>query len=124
MNNTPTRKERRASMKYQGLLKMKSKLPFDKWLDFTKESIENGHNIFTANFESMERSVAEQLEKNELKLIKGWQDIGYTADEIEKLREAYAILSNKNLVTWHVNKKIARNLIKKVNESKTKRDHG
>jgi hypothetical protein len=124
MNSIPTRRERRAAMKYQGVLKMKSKLPFDKWLEFTRESIKNGNSIFTANRESMDRSIADQLEKKELKLIENWKDFGYNTEEIEKLREAYATLTVRDLSTWHTDKKVARNLIKEVNKNRTERIDG
>ena len=45
MNNIPTRRERRASMKYQGILKMKSKLSFKNWRELTVNSIKAGREI-------------------------------------------------------------------------------
>jgi hypothetical protein len=124
MTRIPTRRERRAAMKYQGVLKMKSKLPFTKWLEFTRESIKNGNQIFTANQEAAEKSIAEQLETKELAMIENWKNEGHTTEEIEKLREAYANLTIRDLSTWHEDKKVARNLIKEVNKSRTERVHG
>ena len=118
MTKIPTRRERRAAMKYQGVLKMKSKLPFSKWLEFTRESIKNGNQIFTDNQEAVDRSISEQLEAKELVMIEGWKEAGHTAEEIEKLREAYAALTIRDLSTWHTDKKVARNLIKEVNKSR------
>jgi hypothetical protein len=111
-------------MKFQGVLKMKSKLPYNKWLEFTKESIKNGNQIFAANQNSMEKSIAEQLEAMELTMIERWKESDYTENEIEKLREAYAILTIKELDAWHTDKKVARNLIKEVNKTRAERVHG
>ena len=124
MTKIPTRRERRAAMKFQGILKMKSKLPYDKWLEFTRESIKNGKQIFAANQDAVEKSIAEQLEAKELVMIERWKESGYTAEEIEKLREAYAILAVRDLSTWHTDKKVARNLMKEVNKSRYERVNG
>ena len=124
MSKIPTRRERRAAMKFQGVLKMKGKLPYSKWLEFTRESIKNGKQIFAANQDAMEKSIAEQLEAKELVMIEQWKESGYTTEEIEKLREAYANLTVRDLSTWHVDKKVARNLIKEVNKSRSERVHG
>jgi hypothetical protein len=124
MSNIPTRRERRMAMKYQGILKAKSNATFSKWLEFTKSSIKNGIEIFKANETEVEKSVAEQLEAKELILIENWKTEGYNEAEIEKLREAYATLTIRQLSTWHTDKKIARNLIKEVNQSKAERVNG
>lgn len=124
MNRIPTRRERRAAMKSQGLLKMKSKLPLVKWLEITKQSIKQGKEIFEINRDAVEKSIAEQREQKEVKLIEGWKAEGYLSEEIEKLREAYATLTVKFLPTWHTDKKVARTLIKEVNKSKRERVHG
>jgi hypothetical protein len=72
----------------------------------------------------MEKSITEQLEAKELVMIEQWKESGYTAEEIEKLREAYANLTVRDLSTWHVDKRAARNLIKEVNKSRAERVNG
>jgi aspartate/methionine/tyrosine aminotransferase len=124
MTRIPTRRERRGAMKYQGILKMKSKFSLSKWMEFTKESIKGGNDIFKANAEAAERSIADQLEQKELKMIEEWKEQGYSASEIEKLREAYATFAVRDLSTWHTDKKVARNLIKEVNKSRAERVNG
>jgi L-lactate utilization protein LutC len=124
MNNIPTRRERRAAMKQHGVLKTKSKLPLNQWVDFTKETAKQGNQIFNTNKDSLEKSITEQHEEIELRMIESWKDAGYNDIEIEKLRTAYATLSIKNIPTRHADKKNARNLIKEVNESKAKRLNG
>lgn len=124
MNRIPTRRERRAAMKFQGVLKIKSKLPFTKWLEFTRESIKQGREIFAANQDAAEKLIGEQLEQKEVNLIEGWKEAGYSAEEIEKLREAYATFAVRDLATWHADKKVARRLIKEVNKSRAERVNG
>jgi hypothetical protein len=124
MTNIPNRKERRKVMKFQGILKMKSKLPHNKWLNLIRESIKNGKQFFFINQDTIEKSLAEKAEAKELAMIEKWKDFGYNTDEIEKLREAHAIFSIKYSTTWHADKRIARRLIKEVNKSKTERING
>lgn len=124
MNRIPTRRERRSAMKYQGILKIKSKLSFAKWLEFIKESIKQGREIAAANTDAAEKLMGEQLEQKEVKLIESWKEEGYSAEEIEKLREAYAIFAVRDLATWHTDKKVARNLIKEVDKSRAERVNG
>jgi hypothetical protein len=111
-------------MKLQRILKMKSKLPYNKWLNLTRESIKNGKQFFLTNQNEIEKLYAENAETKESIMIEQWKDFGYSPDEIEKLREAYAIFSIKDSSTWHTDKKIARKLIKEVNRSKIKRVNG
>jgi hypothetical protein len=74
--------------------------------------------------DAMEKSIGDQLEKKELKMIEDWKEQGYSASEIEKLREAYATMTVRSLSTWHTDKKVARNLIKEVNKSRAERVNG
>lgn len=124
MNKIPTRRERRAAMKFQGIRKRKGKLPLIKWMEATKDSIKQGKEIFKINQDAREKLTSDEFEQRELKLIEGWKENEYNSNEIEKLREAYSILMIKYLPTWHEDKKHARNLIKEVNKSKRDRVYG
>lgn len=124
MNSMPTRRERRAAMKYQGILKMKSKLPFKKWCEFTTNTQKAGIDIFEANRDAVDKSIAEQLEAIEIKLISTWKDMGYTESEIESLREANAILTVRDHETWSTDKKVARKLIKEAHQALLSRSNG
>lgn len=121
MNNIPRRRERRAVMRYQGVLRKKSKLSFSEWLEFTISSIKNGTEIFNVKKEETEKLIAEQLEQKELSLIEFWKSLGYNQNEIEKLREANSIFMIRFLPTWKEDKKVARRLINEVNKSKAER---
>ena len=124
MQNIPNRRERRAAMKYQGMLKAKSKLPFKEWMKMTSESIKAGKEIHAANTDAIDKRLTQQLEDMDAKNVEKWTEEGYTKKEIEKLREASAILAVRYKETWQEDKKVARKLMKEVRESYYKRKNG
>jgi hypothetical protein len=121
MTQAPNRRQRRLAMKYQGMLKAKSKLPFQKWMEVTRENLERGKELHAANTDAVEKRIAEQLESIEERKIVAWKETGYNDKEIEMLREANAILAIRDKKTWHTDKKVARKLMKEARESLNKR---
>jgi len=121
MTQAPNRRQRRLAMKYQGLLKAKSKLPFHKWMEITKENIERGKELHAANTDAVEKSIAERLESIEERQIIAWREVGYNENEIKLLREANAILMVKDKETWQSDKKDARKMMRDARESLNKR---
>jgi len=117
MTQTPNRRQRRLAMKYQGILRAKSKLSFKDWMEVTSESLKKGKEIHAANVDAAEKSITEQLEAIEVKKIEAWKGEGYNESEIEMLREANAILTIRDKETWHTDKKTARKLMKEARES-------
>ena len=53
MTQAPNRRQRRLAMKYQGMLKAKSKLPFQKWMEVTRENLERGKELHAANTDAV-----------------------------------------------------------------------
>ena len=121
MTQAPNRRQRRLAMKYQGLLKAKSKLPFHKWMEITKENIERGKELHAANTDAVEKSIAERLESIEERQIVAWREVGYNENEIKLLREANAILMVRDKDTWQSDKKDARKMMRDARESLNKR---
>ena len=121
MTQAPNRRQRRLAMKYQGLLKAKSKLPFHKWMEITKENIERGKELHAANTDAVEKSIAERLESIEERQIIAWREVGYNENEINLLREANAILMVRDKETWQSDKKEARKMMRDARESLNKR---
>ena len=117
----PNRRQRRAAMKHQGILKMKSKLSFKEWLEICKQTREKGKEIHEANVEAAEKSIYAKLEQVENNKISQWKEEGYTDKEIEKLREAYSLIMVKDKSTWHADKKLARKTIKELTSTLYKR---
>jgi len=120
-HTVPNRRQRRAAMKFQGFLKQKSKLPLKQWLELCRETKKKGEEIHEANLEAMDKSIYAQYEKIESNKMAEWKEEGYTKDEIEKLREAYASIMIKDKENWHRDKKIARNTIKELKSKLAKR---
>jgi hypothetical protein len=112
----PNRRQRRAAMKYQGILKMKGKLPFKEWLEICKQTREKGKEIHEANVEAAEKSIYAKLEQVENNKIAYWKEEGYTDKEIDKLRDALALITIKDKSTWHKDKKEARKTFKELRE--------
>ena len=121
MTQAPNRRQRRLAMKYQGLLKAKSKLPFHKWMEVTRENIERGKELHATNTDAVEKRIASQLESMEESQIIAWKEVGYNDKEIKMLREANAMLTVKDKESWHTDKKVARKLMKEARESLNKR---
>jgi len=117
----PNRRQRRAAMKYQGFLKQKSKLPFKQWLELCRETRKKGKEIHEANLEAVDKAIYATYEKIESNKMAEWKEEGYTKEEIEKLREAYASIMIKDKENWHRDKKIARNTIKELRSKLAKR---
>jgi|TARA_R110001599_G_scaffold35652_2_gene112464 hypothetical protein len=118
----PNRSQRRLAMKYQGILKMKGKLPLNEWSEVCKQTREKGKEIHEANVEAADKSIYAKYEEIENKKISQWKEEGYTKKEIEELREAYASIMIKDKENWHRDKKIARNTIKELRSKLTKRN--
>ena len=117
----PNRRQRRAAMKHQGILKMKSKLSFKEWLEICKQTREKGQEIHEANVEAADKSIYAKYEQIENNKISEWKEEGYTKKEIEELREAYASIMIRDKENWHRDKKIARKTIKDLRTELYKR---
>ena len=117
----PNRQQRRAAMKHQGILKMKSKLSFKEWLEICKQTREKGQEIHEANVEAADKSIYAKYEQIENNKISEWKEEGYTKKEIEELREAYASIMIRDKENWHRDKKIARKTIKDLRTKLYKR---
>ena len=121
MGNLPNHRERRASLKRAGILKQKSKLPFNKWLELTRESIQRGREIHEANVQEVEQAFTARLEEEEGKRISEWRESGYNEKEIELLREAFALRAIKDKKTYQADKKEAKRLIAEAKKLKADR---
>jgi len=117
----PNRSQRRMAMKHQGLLKLKSKLSYKEWLDICKQTREKGKEIHEANVEAADKAIYAKYEEIENNKIAEWKEEGYTKDEIEKLRGAYASIMIRDKENWHHDKKVARNTIKELRSKLYKR---
>lgn len=65
MNNLPNRRQRRMALKYQGILKAKSKASLKEWSEYVRENINAGKEIHAANVDRMESEATEKKDQRE-----------------------------------------------------------
>ena len=124
MTTLPRRSVRRKMLKMNGYFKSKSQLGFNDWLKITSDTLTRGREYEKTNSDIRDKSIADSLEKAELKLIENSKLFGYDQKEIDKLREANALLVVKDLSTWKEDKKLARGLMREAKESLIQRMNG
>lgn len=124
MTTLPRRSVRRKMLKMNGFFKSKSQLGFNNWLKITSQTLTRGREYEQNNSDMRDKAISSSLEKAELNLIENWKLIGYDQQEIDKLREANAILAVKDLSTWREDKKLAIKLMREAKESLIQRMNG
>lgn len=65
MTQIPNRRQRRAMLKYQGILKAKSKASLKEWSEYIRENIKAGKEIHTTNVDRIESAQGEQQDQKE-----------------------------------------------------------
>jgi len=115
----PNRRERRARLKQQGILKYLSKLNFLNPIraNFRAETMKNGKRIQEVRRANIEKKWEETLGDKLEGMKETWYDIGYNADEIAMLEEAATIGFVKNKETYREDKIEAKSLMRKAKES-------
>lgn len=116
MNNLPNRRTRRSALKFQGILRKKSKMNYTEWSKYTSVNIREGIELFNVNKDFVEKSISDQLEQKELSLIEFWKTFGYNESEIEKLREIYAMSVIKYQETRRSDKKKVKSLLTEIEQ--------
>ena len=124
MQTLPNRFTRRKINKHNGFAKVKRHLPFATWCKFILNLQKGGKELHNSNVDRQDKIFQEILEAKEIVKIEMWKGLGYTEEEIQKLRTASAITAVKNKDTWQTDKKIARRIFKEVAESLRKRKEG
>ena len=123
----PNRRQRRAMLKQQGILRHLSKLPFlgETRTNFRAKNLETGKQIHNNLIERIEQANAERLEiilegytNEEGERVPGlkdnWKEQGYNQKEIEMLEEAWALTTIKDKETYREDKKKAKSLRKEA----------
>jgi|TARA_R110002074_G_scaffold67375_1_gene158678 hypothetical protein len=112
----PNRRQRRAMLKQQGVLKYLNRLPYfhETRNNFRANNIATGKQIHQNFVDKMEKANEERLEgilKN--KKIE-WNAQGWDSKEIELLEEAWALSAIKDKETYREDKKKAKSLRKEA----------
>ena len=63
MTHLPNRQQRRAALKYQGILKAKSEASFKEWSEYVRENIKSGKEIHQANIDRITSIQGEEEDK-------------------------------------------------------------
>ena len=120
MNNTKTeftnnRRARRATAKFTKELRAKSKLMYNDWASLISENIKAGLELHAANVENVSKQITIQLEAKESLLVAHMKERGLTKYSIDKLRDAWAMLTiNSDKSNVQSMRKEARSLIKQA----------
>lgn len=117
--STMSRRQRRGQFRQMGYLKIKNM--FGRFSEQGKawyeKMAEDGKNAHDAHVRRVEESIGEQLEVKLNASKKTWASIGYNAEEIKLLEEAWSITAVKNKETYRQDKKEAKRLLKEAHES-------
>lgn len=120
---TPNRRQRRAYLKQQGLIKALAKMPYfgEVRSKVRSENKAYGEKLHAENTRRIEELNATRLEAA-LDLAKNsWKKQGYNATEMELLEEAWVLNAIKNKETYREDKKKRKQLLAQVKESVTNR---
>lgn len=112
----PNRRQRRAMLKQQGVLRYLSKLPFlgETRTNFRAKNLETGRQIHNNLTERIEKENADRLETILTGLKIDWEQKGFNKKEIEMLEEAWALTTIKDKETYREDKKKAKSLRKEA----------
>lgn len=119
----PNRRQRRAMLKQQGVLKYLSKLPYmhETRVNFRANNLATGKQMHQNNVDRIEKENASRLEAILEKAKLEWASQGWDAKEIELLEEAWALTTVKDKETYREDKKKAKSLRKEANTLRASR---
>tara|TARA_B100000768_G_scaffold97606_1_gene91036 strand:- start:10797 stop:11183 length:387 start_codon:yes stop_codon:yes gene_type:complete len=113
------RKYRRDTYRRAGLLKAKN-----EWGRFSEKGIawyamkqDEGRQFQEAQQKRVNDQIEEQLGSKLNSLKETWTKVGYNKEEIDLLEEAFAMTTIKDKETYRADRKAARKIYKKVQES-------
>lgn len=118
-----TRRQRRFMLKQRGVMNIISKMNFlgPERSELRRQNMENGRKLHQSHLDVLEQRNAEALEQRLESLKETWSSLGYNAEEVSLLEEAWALTAIKDKETYRADKKKARALRKQAEESKASR---
>jgi len=116
---TSARKQRRQSFSDAGFLKIKNQFGFFSpqaraWYDKMRE---DGKSSMEANTNRNNDAISDQLQLKLNAVKETWTEIGYNAEEVLKLEEAWTIQTIRDKETLKEDKKLIKSLRKEAQES-------
>jgi len=114
---TPNRKHRRLLQKYQGIHKMKRKLPLNEWREQIRFNLKDGKNIQSERKDKIDKYLSEVYNDKLASRTKVWEEIGYSKSAIYNLKKAFAILFESVDGDVQESRRDAKEYLKKANSS-------
>jgi len=94
VTTTPNRRQRRGVLRFQKLFGgMYSNLSLSAKADIRVHNLERGRELHKANTDAVDKARFDKLEDIESRKIETWKNLGYSKKEIERLREAWSIIT-------------------------------
>jgi len=120
---TPNRRQRRAYLKQQGIIKALSKMPYfgEVRSKVRSENIAYGKKLHAENTKRIEELNAARLEAALDSVKLSWKEQGYNDQEMQLLEEAWALGAIKDKETYREDKKKRKQLLAQVKELRANR---
>ena len=120
---TPNRRQRRAYLKQQGIIKALSKMPYfgEVRSKVRSENIAYGKKLHAENTRRIEELNAARLEAALDSAKLAWKEQGYNDQEMQLLEEAWALGAIKDKETYREDKKKRKQLLAQVKELRANR---
>lgn len=109
-----TRRNRRWMLRQQGALRYVQALPLKDKIQIMRSNIENGRKLHQQHLDRIEQQQAIALEAKLESVKETWTKIGYNAEEIALLEEAWSLNVIKDKETYRADRKKARQLQKEA----------
>jgi hypothetical protein len=120
---TPNRRQRRAYLKQQGIIKALSKMPYfgEVRSKVRSENIAYGKKLHAENTKRIEELNAARLEAALDSVKLSWKEQGYNDQEMQLLEEAWVLGAIKDKETYREDKKKRKQLLAQVKQLRANR---
>jgi Holliday junction resolvasome RuvABC DNA-binding subunit len=109
---TASRRQRRGMYKQAGFLRIKNTYRFGTEIakSWSLKMKQDGNEIHSKNVQAAQEAIENVLQDRLNKSIETWKTLGYNAEELTKLEEAYALRTVKTRETLTSDRKKAKKL--------------
>lgn len=114
-----SRRNKRSMYKQAGFLKIKNNYPMfgEVRTNWYAKNAEEGRTSHAKQVQETQDSIENQVQTILNSCKTTWEKIGYSADAILKLEEAYILTAIKNRESLTADRKLAKKLLKDANKS-------
>lgn len=113
------RRNKRGMYKQAGFLKIKNNYPMfgEVRTNWYAKNAEEGRTSFAKQVQETQDAIENQLQTILNSCKETWAQVGYNAEAISKLEEAFTLTAIKNRETLNSDRKLAKKLLKEANQS-------